>query len=79
MTITSKDNEKLKLVRKLAERKHREREGLFVTEGEDLLEAGRAAGHEPTLLLTRAARAWEATKSTRSSSTRSRPSAQAPA
>ena len=35
MTITSKDNEKLKLVRKLA-RKHREREGLFVTEGEDL-------------------------------------------
>ena len=38
--ITSKDNEKLKLVRKLAERKHREREGLFATEGEDLLEAG---------------------------------------
>jgi len=53
MTITSKDNEKLKLVRKLAERKHREREGLFVTEGEDLLEAGRNAGHEPTTLLTR--------------------------
>ena len=44
MTISSKDNDKLKLVRKLAERKHREREGLFVTEGEDLLEAGRAAG-----------------------------------
>jgi RNA methyltransferase, TrmH family len=54
MTISSKDNDKLKLVRRLAERKHREREGLFVTEGEDLLEAGRAAGYEPTLLLTRA-------------------------
>ena len=54
MTITSKDNEKLKLVRKLADRKHREREGLFVTEGEDLLEAGRAAGHEPVLVLSRA-------------------------
>ena len=53
MTITSKDNSKLKLVRKLAERKHREREGMFVTEGEDLLEAGRAAGLEPAVLLTR--------------------------
>ena len=54
MTISSKDNEKLKLVRKLSERKHREREGLFVTEGEDLLEAGLAAGQQPALLLTRA-------------------------
>ena len=50
--ITSKDNDKLKLVRKLADRKHRAREGLFVTEGEDLLEAGRAANREPELLLT---------------------------
>ncbi len=54
MTITSKDNEKLKLVRRLGERKHREREGLFVTEGEDLLEAGRTAGLEPDLLLSEA-------------------------
>lgn len=54
MTISSKDNEKLKLVRKLAERKHREREGLFATEGEDLLEAGRSAGLEPELVLSRA-------------------------
>ena len=53
MTITSKDNEKLKLVRKLAAGKHREREGLFVTEGEDLLKAGRSAGIEPVALLTR--------------------------
>jgi TrmH family RNA methyltransferase len=52
--IESKDNEKLKLVRKLRERKHREREGLFATEGEDLLEAGLAAGAEPKLLLTAA-------------------------
>jgi TrmH family RNA methyltransferase len=54
MTITSKDNEKLKLVRKLADRKHREREGLFATEGEDLLEAGLAAGVEPRFVLTAA-------------------------
>lgn len=50
--ITSPHNEKLKLVRKLGERKHREREGLFLTEGEDLVEAGLAAGREPALLLT---------------------------
>ena len=49
--ITSKDNEKLKLIRRLAERKHREREGLFVAEGEDLIEAAAAAGHEPELVL----------------------------
>jgi RNA methyltransferase, TrmH family len=52
--IRGKDNGKLKLVRKLAERKHREREGLFVTEGEDLLQAGLAAGHEPAFVLSRA-------------------------
>lgn len=49
--ITSAQNEKLKLVRKLAERKHREREGLFATEGEDLLEAGLRAGREPSFVL----------------------------
>jgi TrmH family RNA methyltransferase len=49
--IESKDNEKLKLVRKLRERKHREREGLFATEGEDLFEAGLAAGAEPRFVL----------------------------
>jgi len=49
--IESKDNEKLKLVRKLRERKHREREGLFATEGEDLLAAGLAAGVEPRFVL----------------------------
>lgn len=52
--IESPQNEKLKLVRKLRERKHREREGAFVSEGEDLVEAGLAAGVEPRLLLTAA-------------------------
>lgn len=52
--IESPQNEKLKLVRKLRERKHREREGLFATEGEDLLEAGVAAGVEPRFVLVAA-------------------------
>ncbi|MCW2987831.1 MAG: hypothetical protein JWM24_769, partial [Solirubrobacterales bacterium] len=52
--IASPQNEKLKLVRKLRERKHREREELFVSEGEDLVEAGLAAGAEPRFLLTAA-------------------------
>lgn len=52
--IESPQNEKLKLVRKLRERKHREREGLFVSEGEDLLAAGLAAGAEPRFLLSAA-------------------------
>jgi RNA methyltransferase, TrmH family len=52
--IESPHNEKLKLVRKLRERKHREREGCFATEGEDLLEAGLAAGVEPRFVLVAA-------------------------
>ncbi len=52
--IESPQNEKLKLVRKLRERKHREREGLFATEGEDLLEAGLAAEVEPRFVLVAA-------------------------
>ncbi len=52
--IESPQNEKLKLVRKLRERKQREREGAFVSEGEDLVEAGLAAGVEPRFLLTAA-------------------------
>jgi TrmH family RNA methyltransferase len=50
--ITSRYNEKLKLVRRLRQRRHRDREGLFVTEGEDLLESGLASGAEPVALLT---------------------------
>jgi TrmH family RNA methyltransferase len=52
--ITSKDNDKLKLIRRLADRKHRDREGLFAVEGEDLLDGGRAAGLEPELVLSAA-------------------------
>jgi TrmH family RNA methyltransferase len=52
--IESPQNEKLKLVRKLRERKHRERERAFVSEGEDLLQAGLEAGLEPLAVLTAA-------------------------
>jgi RNA methyltransferase, TrmH family len=49
--ITSKENDKLKLIRKLGERKHREREGLFVAEGEDLVGAAQEAGAVPEFVL----------------------------
>jgi RNA methyltransferase, TrmH family len=50
--ITSRDNATLKLVRKLLEAsKQRNETGLFAAEGEDLVEAGRAAGIEPVHLL----------------------------
>ena len=49
--ITSPHNEQLKTIRKLQDKKHRERSGLFVAEGEDLVDAAAAAGWEPDLLL----------------------------
>ena len=49
--ITSRANEKLKLVRRLASRRQRDRLGLFVCEGEDLVDAARGAGIEPVELL----------------------------
>ena len=49
--ITSKDNEKLKLIRKLFDRKWREREGLFAAEGEDVVGAAAAAGVEAEFVL----------------------------
>jgi TrmH family RNA methyltransferase len=49
--ITSVSNEKLKLVRKLQSESWRRKLGLFVVEGEDLVEAARAAGIEPVELL----------------------------
>ena len=52
--ITSPHNEKLKLIRRLGRRRTREREGLFVGEGEDMLAAAREAGAEPVELLTAA-------------------------
>ena len=45
--ITSRDNETLKLVRKLASRRWRDKLGLFCVEGEDLVGAARAEGIEP--------------------------------
>src|SRR4051812_47400318 len=49
--ITSPHNEQLKTIRKLQDKKHRERSGLFVAEGEDLVNAAAQAGWEPELLL----------------------------
>ena len=49
--ITSQHNEKLKLIRKLGERRGRDREGLFAAEGEDLVDAARSAGVEPEFVL----------------------------
>ncbi|CAA9495359.1 MAG: hypothetical protein AVDCRST_MAG17-1060 [uncultured Solirubrobacterales bacterium] len=49
--ITSPDNDKLKLIRRLADRRHRRRAELFVAEGEDLVDAAAAAGHSPEFVL----------------------------
>jgi len=49
--ISSRDNEKLKLVRKLHERRWRDKLGLFVAEGEDLVDAALAAGYDADELL----------------------------
>jgi TrmH family RNA methyltransferase len=49
--IISKDNENLKLIRKLSQKKHRRKLGMFVTEGEDLALAGLKAGHKPEAML----------------------------
>ena len=49
--ITSPDNQRLKSIRKLRSRRERERSGLFVAEGEDLVEAAAAAGVDPEYLL----------------------------
>ena len=49
--ITAPANEKVKLVRKLQSESWRRKLGLFVAEGEDLIEAARTAGVEPVELL----------------------------
>jgi RNA methyltransferase, TrmH family len=49
--ITSRDNERLRTVRKLHDRRWRDKLGLFVVEGEDLVDAGLAVGLEPADLL----------------------------
>ena len=45
--ITSKSNPRLKELRKLHERKHRDHTGLFLAEGEDMLAAALNHGHVP--------------------------------
>ena len=50
--ITSAHNAKLKLIRRLLESRHqREKEGLFVCEGDDLVDAAHDAGLDPVELL----------------------------
>jgi TrmH family RNA methyltransferase len=49
--ITSPHNDKLKQIRRLHEKRGREREGLFAAEGEDLVEAAAAAGVAPEYVL----------------------------
>lgn len=54
--ITSAANARLKLLRRLRSRRTRAQLGLFACEGEDLVEAGLAAGLEPVELLVDAER-----------------------
>ena len=49
--ITSPHNDKLKLIRRLRRRREREHSGLFVAEGEDLVEAAERAGAEAEFVL----------------------------
>src|SRR5260370_36244196 len=49
--ITSPHNESLKQIRKLASRREREKLGLFVAEGADLITAATAAKWQPVSLL----------------------------
>ena len=49
--ITSPHNEQLKAIRRLHQKRHRERTGLFVAEGEDLVEAAEEAGVEAETVL----------------------------
>jgi RNA methyltransferase, TrmH family len=45
--ITSAHNPRLKAIRRLHSKRERDRSGLFLAEGEDLIEAARLAGREP--------------------------------
>ena len=49
--IHSPENDKLKTIRKLRQKRWRERLGLFVAEGEDLLEAAERAGWQARYVL----------------------------
>lgn len=59
LTITSPHNPTLKLIRSLAEKRHRQEQGLFIAEGPKVLDRARAEGWEPAYLLTtRHAEPW---------------------
>jgi len=58
--ITSRSNDRLKELRRLHERKHRERSGLFVAEGEDLLSEALRFGVAPRAVFYDADRLDEA-------------------
>jgi RNA methyltransferase, TrmH family len=49
--ITSPDNDKLKTIRKLHQKRWRKKLGSFAAEGEDLVDAAGAAGRQPEFLL----------------------------
>lgn len=52
LVISSSNNPTIKLIRSLAEKKHRNDTGLFVAEGANVLERARSEGWEPDYLLT---------------------------
>jgi TrmH family RNA methyltransferase len=52
LTITSPHNPTIKLIRSLAEKKHRQESGLFIAEGGKVLERARREGWEPEYLLS---------------------------
>lgn len=54
--ITSPHNPALKLIRSLADKKHRQETGLFVAEGEKVLHRARSEGWEPDYLVSTSAR-----------------------
>jgi TrmH family RNA methyltransferase len=59
LTITSPHNPTIKLIRSLSTKKHRQEAGLFVAEGEKVLERARQEGWTPEYLLsTGAAEPW---------------------
>ena len=52
LIVTSAQNPTIKLIRSLEDKKHRQEHGLFVAEGEKVLERARQEGWEPVYLLT---------------------------
>ena len=52
LIVTSAQNPTIKMIRSLADKKHRQEHGLFVAEGRQVLDRARAEGWEPVYLLT---------------------------